>query len=70
MSIHTFWIFILKAIGLYFLVEAITLLPQSILIIYSNGLFEKPIMAISIVLLTALAFYLLIKFTSVALFLV
>ncbi len=62
MSIHTFWIFILKAIGLYFLVEAITLLPQSILIIYSNGLFEKPIMAISIVLLTALAFYLLIKF--------
>ena len=62
MSLHTFWIFILKAIGLYFLVEAITLIPQSILIIYSNGLFEKPIMAITIVLLTALAFYLLIKF--------
>jgi len=62
MSLHTFWVFILKAIGIYFLVEAITLLPQSILILYSNSLFEKPIFAISIVLLTAIAFYLLIKF--------
>jgi hypothetical protein len=62
MSLHTFWIFILKAIGLYFLVEAITLLPQSILILYTNSLFENQILAISVVLLTVLAFYLLIKF--------
>ncbi|MFY8020524.1 MAG: hypothetical protein ACOVP1_04975 [Bacteroidia bacterium] len=62
MSLHTFWVFVLKIMGLYLVVQSIVLLPQSILILYSNSLFENPLMAISIVLMIVLAFYLLIRF--------